>query len=156
MSLKTLTKQFKGKSENDILPLVRGHLADFPEGYLLFKKRDMFGDSQFPHTLVPNNVDDVVAFLVHEHGFQFQPNYELRISEYQGPDVLLVETYYPNGQHWVQGFLMYNPLEGVELPLSLKIAEEDAKRYEGWSTKVIREREADSRTDGNTQVWTKA
>ena len=156
MSLKTLTKLFKGKSERDNEPLLRGNFKDFPEDHLLYRQRDMFGDSQFPHTLVPNNLDAVLAFLTMERQEKHQTEFELQISGHQGEAVLMVEIFFPSGQHYVIGYLMYNPLKDVELPVRVKITPDDAKRFEGYEIKVLREKEADSRTDGDTRVFIKA
>lgn len=152
--MKEFLEKLKSFNAEKVSRMVRDPKAKFPEGHLVFVKRDMYGDSEFAHVIIPNKLEDVVAFFAIDK--DRLGTYELRVKEH-GP-ALVVEKYFDDEKlgHWVVGFLYRGKVEGMALPWAYRPTEEDHTRAAGYVGTRIRALPKGSRCENPVDLWVKA
>lgn len=153
--MSTYFDQLSEKSSDQIWTMVRGKDPEFPKDHVLFVQRDMFNDSCFPYVIVPATEEAFLAFFIHHHNCvhgESTREYRFEVAEYHGEAIIV--AYYDDG-HWVKGFLRYGVPQGMVLPFKMTVTQESLKFVEGWSTKTVRPRDPESRTEGDVLLWSK-
>lgn len=142
----------------DRVTLGHGKATDFPEGHVLFVKRDMYSDSGFPNTIMPKTKEAFLAFIAETQlrdTFTPLQDFNLRVEDYHGS--LIVVAYYTDASQgqWVLGFLRYGVPEGMEIPFSQHFIAADLVLSEGWTSQVVTEADPEERGDQAIHYWSK-